>query len=325
MRRRALMVLLAGAALAGPRIAFGQSGRIQRVAMLLPSNENDPEMRTRVAALRGQLQALGWRESDNVRIDWRWFGGDADGAAQLAKELVALTPDVIVVGSTVGIEAALKATRSIPTVFALVGNPVGAGYVPSLARPGGHVTGFSAFEPEIAGKWIETLKEIAPATRDIGVLFHPGYEFLWSGAEAAAGPAGVAAKQLACHNAADIERAIAAMAGRPGAAAIVLPTPVFIQNRDLIIRLAQASKLPVVYPFRYFARSGGLMSYGLDSVDIYRRTSTYVDRILKGERPGELPVQAPVKFELVVNLNTAKALGLAVPPTLLARADEVIE
>jgi putative ABC transport system substrate-binding protein len=327
LRRRDFITLVGGgAAIALPHAARAQqTEHVRRIGVLIPSHENDPEMQARVAAVRSQLRELGWREGDNLHVEWRWFGADAKRAQVLAGELVKLVPDVILASSSVGIEAALKATRSIPTVFALVGNPVGSGYVSSLARPGGHVTGFSAFEPEIAGKWVQIVKEIAPATREVGVLFYPGYEWLWAGAVAAAAPAGIAANRIECRSAADFEAVFAALATRHGTAAIVLPTPAAIQNRDLIIRLAAAHALPAIYPFRHYVRAGGLLSYGLDTVDIYRRAATYVDRILRGERPGDLPVQAPVKFELVINLKTAKVLGLTVTPTLLARADEVIE
>jgi putative ABC transport system substrate-binding protein len=225
----------------------------------------------------------------------------------------------------VGIEAVLKATRSIPTVFVMVGNPVGSGYVTSLARPGGNVTGFSAFEPEIIGKWMQVLKEIAPATKHVAVLFYPGYEFLWPGAAPAAAALGLEVMQATCRNAAEIERAISELARRPNGALVVLPTPLFAVNRNLIIRLAALHRLPAVYPFRYYATVGGLMSYGIDATDIFKRASLYVDRILKGENPGDLPVQAPTKFELAINLKTAKTLGLNVPLSLLGRADEVIE
>jgi putative ABC transport system substrate-binding protein len=206
-----------------------------------------------------------------------------------------------------------------------VGNPVGSGYVASMSRPGANVTGFSAFEPEITGKWMQVLQETAPATRHVTFLTYPGYEFLWHGAEAAAAALGLAVSQATAHNPAEIERAISSTASRPGGALIVMPAPVFATNRELIARLAASHKLPALYPFRYYAVIGGLISYGMDAVDIFRRASLYVDRILKGENPGDLPIQAPTKFELVINLKTAKALGLTVPVTLLARADEVIE
>jgi putative ABC transport system substrate-binding protein len=193
-----------------------------------------------------------------------------------------------------------------------------------MSRPGGNVTGFSAFEPEIAGKWLQVIKEIAPATKQVTVLFHPGYEFLWRGAEAAAAALGVTVTQATTHNVTEIERAISVIADRGGGALIVLPTPLFAAHRELIARLAALHKLPAVYPYRYYITAGGLMSYGIDAVDIFSRASLYVDRILKGEKPSDLPVQQPT-IELVINLKTAKALGLTVPPSMLARADEVIE
>jgi len=324
MRRRQFMTLLGGAAWPFA-VRAQQAAQMRRIGMLMGSSATDPEMRARLAAFQEALRALGWTDGDNILTEKRWFGGSSDRAAQYAKEIIALNPDVVVANGTVGIEAALGATRSIPTVFVLVGNPVGSGYVASMARPGSNVTGFSAFEPEITGKWMQLLKEMAPATRHVTILFYPGYEFLWRAAEAAAAALGLEVKQATCHNAAEIEQAIPAIAASPGGALIVLPSPLFGLNRELIIRLAATYALPAVYPYRYFATAGGLMSYGIDSVDIFRRASLYVDRILKGANPGDLPVQAPTKFKLVVNLNTAKALDLAAPPTLLARADEVIE
>ena len=232
---------------------------------------------------------------------------------------------MIVANGTPGIEAVRNVTRSIPTVFVMVGNPVGSGYVASLAHPGGNVTGFSAFEPAIVSKWIQTLKEIAPATKRVTVLFYPDYEFLWRGAEAGGAALGIEVTQASCQSKAEIERALTMLAGRRGDALVVLPTPLFASNRQLIIQLAATHDFPAVYPFRYYATAGGLMSYGIDAVDVFRRASLYVDRILKGENPSDLPVQAPTKFELVINLKTAKALGLIVPPSVLATADEVIE
>lgn len=216
-------------------------------------------------------------------------------------------------------------TRSIPTVFVMVGNPVGSGYVTSLAHPGGNVTGFSAFEPAIATKWIQILKEIAPATKRVTVLFYPKYEFLWRGAEAGGAALSVKVTQATCQSKAEIERGLSALAGDRGDALVVLPTPLFASNRKLIVRSAAMQGLPAVYPFRYYATAGGLISYGIDAVHVFRRASLYVDRILKGESPSDLPVQAPTKFEFVINLKTAKTLGLTISPSVLATADEVIE
>ena len=322
MQRRKFIGLLCGA-MTWPIPARSQT--LRRVGVLLASDERDPEMQSRLSAFQGAMQALGWTVGGNVQMDVRWFGGSSERAEVHAREIVALGPDVMVANATVGIQAVLKATRSVPTVFVAVGNPVGTGIVASMSRPGANVTGFSAFEPEITGRWIQTIKEIAPGTRHIGVLSYPGYEFLWEQAEAAAAALSVAITTTTAHNAAEIEQVIATTAGRPGGALIVVPAPVFAANRELVARLALSRKLPAVYPFRYYVTAGGLMSYGFDAVDLFKRASGYVDRILKGESPGDLPVQAPTKFELVINLRTARALGIDVPSTMLAQADEVVE
>jgi len=327
VRRRDFINLLGGIAItASPGAAVGQqTGRTRRLAVLMGAGENDPETRARMAALKGRLRTLGWTDGDNIQIILRSYQGKSDRAASHAKELVSLAPDLIIANGTVGIEAAQNATRSVPIVFALVGDPVGTGIVASMAHPGGNVTGFSAFEPEIVGKWMQALKELAPATRHVSVLFYPGYEFLWHGAEAAAAPLRLDIAKATCRDSAEIEQAISALAKHPGSAITVLPTPLFAINRNLIVQLAAKHRVPAVYPFRYFAQAGGLMSYGLDGVDVFLRAADYVDRILKGEKPGDLPVQAPTKFELVINLKTAKALNLQVPLALLGRADHLID
>ena len=325
MQRREFIGLIGGAAAWPVTARAQQPGAMRRIGVLLASDERDPEMRARLTAFQEALRALGWTTGDNVQMDLRWFGGSSERAVDYAREIAALAPDVIVANATVGLEAVLKTTRSVPTVFVSVGNPVGSGYVASMSHPGANVTGFSAFEPEITGRWIQLLKEIAPGTSHVGVLSYPGYEFLWQGAEAAASALAVTVTQATSHNAAEIERAIAAIAARTGGALIVLPAPVFASNRELIARLAASHKLPAVYPFRYYAAAGGLISYGMDVVDIFKRASGYVDRLLKGASPSDLPVQAPTKFELVINMKAAKALGLDVPAMLLARADAVIE
>ena len=289
------------------------------------AGENDPETLSRMTVFTARLRQLGWTDGDNIQIILRSYQGKFDRATRYAKEIVEHAPDLIIANGTVGIEAARNATRSIPIVFALIGNPVGTGVVASMSHPGGNITGFSAFEPEIVGKWMQALKELAPATGHVTILFYPGYEFLWQGAEAPAATLGLDVTKATCRDAAAIEQTISALANRPGSAFIVLPTPLFALNRALIVRLAATHRVPAVYPFRYFVQVGGLMSYGIDGVDIFRRAAQYVDRILRGEKPGDLPVQGPTKFELVINLKTAKALGLTVPPTMLARADEVIE
>lgn len=289
------------------------------------AGENDPETLSRMTVFTARLRQLGWTDGDNIQIILRSYQGKFDRATRYAKEIVEHAPDLIIANGTVGTEAVRNATRSIPIVFALAGNPVGTGVVASLSHPGGNITGFSAFEPEIVGKWMQALKELAPATEHVTILFYPGYEFLWHRAEAAAAPLGLDVTKATCRDAAAIEQTISALVNRPGSAFAVLPTPLFALNRSLIVRMAAIHRVPAVYPFRYFAQVGGLMSYGLDGVDIFRRAAQYVDRILRGEKPGDLPVQAPTKYELVINLKTAKALGLTVPPMLLARANEVIE
>jgi putative ABC transport system substrate-binding protein len=309
-----------------PAVAFSQpADRARRIAVLMGAGENDRETLSRMTVFTARLRQLGWTDGDNIQIMLRSYQGKFDRATRYAKEIVKHAPDLIIANGTVGVEAARNATRSIPIVFALAGNPVGTGVVASMSHPGGNVTGFSAFEPEIVGKWMQSLKELAPATEHVTILFYPGYEFLWHSADAAAASLGLDVTKATCRDAAAIEQTISALANRPGSAFTVLPTPLFSLNRVLIVRLAATHRVPAVYPFRYFAQVGGLMSYGLDGVDVFRRAAQYVDRILRGEKPGDLPVQAPTKFELVINLKTAKALGLTVPPTLLARADEVIE
>jgi putative ABC transport system substrate-binding protein len=329
MRRRDFMACAATLAAAGAAaMAWPPAARAQHkplVAILLATVEADPEMQARLAVFRDELTKRGWADGKDVRIEPRWFGGDARQAARYASELAALGPDVIVANSTLAIAAVVKAARSVPTVFVLVGDPVGAGFVASLAHPGANITGFSAFDPEIVGKWMQALKEIAPAVTQALVLFQPGYEFLEREAETVAPTLGLQIIPAKCQTAAEVDTALAAAAGGNGRGLIVIPTPLFAANREKVIGAAARHRLPAIYPFRYFAEAGGLMAYGIDTVDVFRRAASYVDRILKGEKPGDLPVQAPVKFELVINLKTAKALGLTVSPSLIARADAVIE
>jgi putative ABC transport system substrate-binding protein len=325
MRRRECIRLIGGALAAWPLGAQAQQGDpVRRVGLLMGSNASDPQMQARAAAFRAGLKALGWPEHD-VEIDVSWDGGSLERATANAKAFAGRPVDVIVANGTIGIEAARKLSGKIPIVFAMVGNPVGNGFVESLAHPGGNVTGFSAFEPAIVGKWLELLREIAPGTKHVVILSYAGYEFFWRGADAAASALGVNVSPINCRDDGEIERAISSLAAAPGAGLIVLPAPFFASRRQLILQLAGARKIPAVYPFRYYAKAGGLLSYGIDAVDVYRRAAAYVDRILKGEKPADLPVQAPTKFELVINLKAAKTLGLAVSTTLLARADEVLE
>jgi putative ABC transport system substrate-binding protein len=334
MKRRDFITLLSGAAVAWPLAAAAQSPRkIWRVGVLIGFDESDPEGQARLTAFRQGLQALGWTDGGNLRIDYRRFPGDADLVRTAAAELVGLTPDVILAYGPPAVAALRRETRSIPIVFTQVSNPLGAGFVGSMARPGGNITGFTSFELAIGGKWLEALKEIAPHVTRSAVILNPDNPsssgFLGA-IEAAASSFGIQVAPVVLRDASDPERAVMAraveaFAREPNGGLIVLPDFNIINLRQPIVTLAARHRLPAVYPFRYFATTGGLMSYGVDQIDQSRRAASYVDRILKGENPAELPVQASTKYELVINLKTAKALGLTVPPTLLARADEVIE
>jgi putative ABC transport system substrate-binding protein len=301
---------------------------VRRIGVLMPGTADDAELKARIAAFQQGLRELGWTDGRNVRIDVRWGAGDADRIRSSAAELVALAPDVILTVASSAIGALLQATRTVPIVFANVADPVGAGYVDSLARPGGNVTGFLLFEYGIAGKWLELLKQIAPAVTRAAVMRDPNISAgigQWAVIQAIAPSMGVELSLVNIRDAGEIERDITAVARSSNGGLIVTATPLALQHRELIIRRAADHKLPAVYFERYFVTGGGLISYGPHMVDQYRRAAGYVDRILKGEKPANLPVQAPTKYELAINLKTAKALGIAVPPTLLARADEVIE
>jgi len=324
--RREFITLLGGAA-AWPIAAWAQSSTMPRVGVLNPFAENDPERRN-IAAFQQALERLGWTNGGNVRVDYRW--GDADPArirAQ-AKEIVALKPDVILVSTALALQPLLQETRSIPMVLTRIVDPVGAGFVASLARPGGNLTGFTVSEFSLFGKLVEVLKEIAPQVTRIAALLHPDQApqtRMLQAVEAAAKSIGVQVTAAGVRGPAAVERAINEFAREPGGGLIVFPNAVTEGNRKLIIAIAAQHRLPAAYVFRYFVADGGLISYGIDLVDQYQRAASYVDRILRGEKPADLPVQQPTKFELVINLKTAKALGLTVPDTLLARADEVIE
>jgi putative tryptophan/tyrosine transport system substrate-binding protein len=327
MRRREVLAGLGGAAAAAaPLAALAQPDRVRRIALLMSYREGDAEGRQREAAFRDSLRESGWSDGRNLRIDVRWLGGDPARAKAQVKEVVDQSPDVIVVNGTPGLAAVRDATNAIATVFVIVTNPVGAGFVPSMPRPGGNITGFSSFEPEIGGKWLEALTEVAPSVRRVGVLIDPdllGFADLWLAIERLAPAFGVQAMALQARDAAGIDTGIERLARQENGGLIVLPTPLNSIQRDRIVALAAQHRLPAVYPFGFHARSGGLIAYGFDAVDLFKRAAPYVARVLNGEKPGDLPVQAPVKFELVINMRTAKALAL--PPTLLARADEVIE
>ena len=299
---------------------------MQRIGVLMNLAPDDAEGPARIAAFLQGLQQLGWSDGRNVRIDYRWAAGDAGHFQRYAEELLALAPDVLLASATPSVQALQKATRTMPIVFALVTDPVGAGIVESLARPGGNTTGFTTMEYGVSAKWLELLKEIAPRMTRVAVLRDLTIGLGQLGAIQSVAPSfGVELRAGGVHDAGEIERTITAVAGSPNAGLIVTASTSGAVHRDLITMLAARHRLPAVYAFRYYVTGGGLISYGANSIDISRRAASYVDRILKGEKPADLPVQAPTKYELVINLKTAKALGLDVPPTLLARADEVIE
>jgi len=326
--RRKFLATLGGAA-AWPLAAHAQQPeRMRRIGVLISLAENDAEGQARIAAFLKGLQQLGWTEGRNVRIDYRWGAGDPDRYRTYAAELVALAPDVLLATGGSVIPSLLQATRTVPIVFTQTTDPVGAGFVNSLARPGGNATGFLAFEYGISAKWLELLKEIAPRVtraaviRDVALASGTGQ---WGALQSVAPSFGVELSPVNMLDAGEIERAVAAFARSPNGGMILTGSALAVVHRDLIIALAARHKLPAIYFERNFVGAGGLISYGPDSMDLHRRAAGYVDRILKGEKPAELPVQAPTKYELAINLKTAKALGLDAPPTVLARADEVIE
>jgi putative tryptophan/tyrosine transport system substrate-binding protein len=328
VKRRAFITLLGGAA-AWPLAARAQQGeRMRRIGVLLPAAADDAEFQARVGAFLQGLALLGWTIGRNVRIDTRWATTNAAEIRRHAAELAALAPDVILASGTSTVGPLLQATRTVPIVFPNMGDPVGGGFVDSLARPGGNATGFMSYEYTLSGKWLELLKEIAPGVtraaviRDAAVSIGPAQ---FGVIQAVAPSLRVEVNPINMRDAGEIERAIAAFAGSPNGGLIVTASALAIAHRDLIVTLAARHKLPAVYPYRFFVTNGGLISYGPDFTDQFRRAAGYVDRILKGEKPADLPVQAPTKYELVINLKTAKALNLEIPPTLLARADEVIE
>jgi putative tryptophan/tyrosine transport system substrate-binding protein len=332
MNRRTFITLLGGAAAAWPlaHAATAQPlDRVRRIAMLSGFAATDPEAQARVVALQQGLKELGWLEGRNLSIDFRWGTGEREEMRALARELIDLKPDLIVGVTTPAVTALVQETRTIPILFVNIVDPVGRGFVSNMARPGGNVTGFLNFEFSMGGKWLETLKRIAPAIRRVALLFNPHtapYASSFMGvAEAAAPSFGVEPIAARVHDDGELKRTVADFAAKPAGGLIILPDAFTANHRDLIIALAARFRLPAIYPLRVFATSGGLISDGGDSIDIFRRAASYVDRILKGANPGDLPVQAPTKFELVINLKTANALGLTVPPMLLARADEVIE
>jgi putative tryptophan/tyrosine transport system substrate-binding protein len=329
VKRRTFISLIGSAAAAWPLAARAQQPeRMRRIGVLVGSVETDLESQARVAAFERGLQTLGWIAGRNVHLDYRFGSADSELIQKYAAELVGMMPDVILANSPQVLRALSQRTSTIPIVFALIVDPVGEGFIKSLAQPGGNITGFTSFEYPLSGKWLELLKEIAPSVRQVLAINHSenvtgaGYLRALEGAGSATGVKLIAAQ---VRDAAEIEQAIATMARQSNGGLIMLPSALAQVNREMITKVTAQHRLPAVYPFRYFVATGGLMSYGVDTVDVFLRSASYIDRVLKGEKPAALAVQQPTKFELTINLKTAKALGLTVPPTLLARADEVIE
>ena len=329
MRRRRFITLLGGAAVAWPRVAQAQQAMpMRRVGVFLYHREGDLVSKTYVAAFQNQLVALGWILGNNVQIDVRWTGGNADLILKYAAELAALKPDVILVAGGSHVGKLQQVTRTLPIVFVEVADAVGGGFVESLSHPGGNATGFTNYEYDFSGKWLDLLKQIAPRITRAAFLrdlTNPSGAGQFGVIQALAPSLGVEVSPVNSRDAGEVEHGLSEFASKPNGGLIVAPNSFAIVNRELIITLADRYKLPAIYPFRYFVSGGGLISYGPDAVDQYRRAAGYVDRILKGEKPATLPVEQSTKVALAVNLKTAHALGLEVPPTLLARADEVIE
>jgi putative ABC transport system substrate-binding protein len=331
MKRRQFVTLVGTVMAAWPlTVRAQQPERMRRIGVLMGSTESDLEAQARLAAFREELQKLGWAEGHTIRIDTRWAAPENTALMQrFAKELVALRAELVLSSNTPATAAMLQQTHAIPLVFAIVADPVGSGFVANFSRPGGNVTGFMNFEPTIAGKWLELLKEIAPRVTRVIFLFNPATatfaEVYLNPFKAAAASAGVEAIAAPVRDASDLESVVAAQAREPNGGLIVMPDAFMIDHSTEITSLAARYRLPSVYPYRFFAKVGGLLSFGSDGRDNYRLAATYADRILKGEKPSELPVQAPARFEMVLNRKTAKALGLDVPPSIELRADEVIE
>jgi putative ABC transport system substrate-binding protein len=331
MNRREIIFALAGTPFIRPIAAAERlERRVRLIGMLMPFGDSDPEALTRLAAFRQRLEDLGWTVDRNLRIEARWAGNNQKLIRTYAAELVNIAPDVILAAGTSALAALTEKTGSLPIVFVAVPDPVGQGLVADVARPGGNATGFANLDFPVGGKWLELLKDIAPGVTRVALLFNPetsaggGSDFVRvfnEGARALLVESTVAA----VHEPDDIKRMIEAFAGRPNGGLLVLPDNFLSAHRELIVALAEKYRLPAIYPFRFFVNAGGLLSYGVDVIDMYRGAASYVDRILNGAKPGDLPVQQPTKFELVINIKTAKALGLTIPHTLLARADEVIE
>jgi putative ABC transport system substrate-binding protein len=329
MRRREFIAGIGGVAAAWPHIARAQrSDRTRRIGMLIGTADDDPEMKSRLAAFRQGLERRGWSEGRNLQIDTRFAAGKSNQYRTLAKELVALRPDVIIAHTTPVVEALRHESGAIPIVFVTVSDPVGSGFIVSLAHPGGNLTGMLLYESSIPGKWLAMLKETAPSLTRVALVANPKttpYDYFLRAARAAAAPLAIELVSGRIETAADIEREIVSFASIPNGGLVLPPDSTTILRRDLIIELAARHRLPAVYSANYFVAAGGLMSYGIDQVDMFRRAASYADRILRGDKPADLPVQAPTRYEAAVNLKTANALDLTVPAGLLLAADEVIE
>jgi putative ABC transport system substrate-binding protein len=332
MRRRGFITLFSTAllppAVSWPLVAHAQSERTRRIGVIMGFSAEDEVWQAYLATFRGRLEELGWTAGRNLKIDYRFVGDSAERTRVAAEELVALGPDVIFVSTNPVVTAVLRLTHTIPVVFTWVSDSVGSGYVASVAHPGGNITGFHNYEPALGGKWLELLKEIAPSLRRVGVVHVPeiaaNVAFI-KVAEAASASLGVTVKAVGVRDAADVDGVLSDFAREPNGGLIVTPSPLTATRRDVVIATAARLKLPAIYTFRFYVASGGLISYGIDQLETVREAASYVDRILRGANPGNLPVQLPTKYQLVVNLKTAKALGLKVPESFLQRADEVIE
>jgi putative ABC transport system substrate-binding protein len=326
LKRREFMTLIGAAA--WPLAARAQQGEPRRIGALMSIAENDPEGQSRVAAFEQRLRSLGWRNGDNISVNYRWAASNPDRMQTYGAELIAMKPELLLANSPQVTAILKQQTQTIPIVFVQVADSIGSAIVPNLAKPGGNVTGFASFQPEMGSKWLEILKELAPRVTRVAVLLDPkfaGYVAISQVIEEAAPSFGVKSMVARIPDGADIEKAINEFAREPDGGLIVLPSPITAVKRETIVALAAQNRLPAVYPYRYFSVVGGLLAYAVDSIDLYRRAAAYVDRILKGEKPGNLPVQQPTKFELVINLAAARVIGLEVPTRLLARADEIIE
>jgi putative tryptophan/tyrosine transport system substrate-binding protein len=330
LRRREFITLIAGAAAALPVGARAQRAeRMRRLGMLMSNREDDPLAQARVTAFRQALAELGWVEGRNLNIEWRWTGGDIARVREYATELVRLAPDVIVANGTPSVAALKQATTSIPIVFVVVNDPVAQGIIVSMAHPGGNITGFSFLEYSMVGKSLEMLKQVAPGTVRVAIMFNPDtypyYALHLRSFETVARTLSLQLTAAQVRSSEEIDEVVAKLARQPGSALLITPDPYLVVHRGAVVRAAGQYRVPATYSYRQHVQEGGLMSYGADTVDIFRRSASYIDRILKGTSPADLPAQAPVKFEIAINLKTAKALGLAIPPNLLALADDVIE